>query len=201
MDLRIELQAKNNPLWKAIHKEHKNVAHFCTQHGTVEEQVGRLINLKDHPLNRQNGKWRQVCVRLSEITGILIENLFPLHIYEILESFRAIEFQSFEDLGAPEKPLLLTYDGDGEKKVEKNDASRVIGDVLKSLTYKERTILELRWGLMDSQYYTLEETGRILNITRERVRQIEAKAMRKLQRDNRISRLKGLVPECWMESP
>lgn len=53
--------------------------------------------------------------------------------------------------------------------------------VLKTLTYKERSVLELRYGLGDGYSYTLEETGRVFKLTRERIRQIEAKALQKLQ--------------------
>jgi RNA polymerase primary sigma factor len=56
-----------------------------------------------------------------------------------------------------------------------------IDQVLKTLTYREREIIKLRYGLYDGYTYTLEEVGRIFKVTRERVRQIEAKAVRKLQ--------------------
>jgi len=56
-----------------------------------------------------------------------------------------------------------------------------IESVLKTLTYREREIIKLRYGLGDGYTYTLEEVGRIFKVTRERVRQIEAKAMRKLK--------------------
>ena len=56
-----------------------------------------------------------------------------------------------------------------------------ITDVLNELNYREREILRLRYGLVDGYAYTLEEVGQIFSVTRERVRQIEAKAVRKLQ--------------------
>jgi RNA polymerase primary sigma factor len=68
-----------------------------------------------------------------------------------------------------------------------------IGHVLKSLTYREREIIKLRYGLGDGYSYTLEETGRIFKVTRERIRQIESKALRKLQHHTRSIHLKGFV--------
>ena len=56
-----------------------------------------------------------------------------------------------------------------------------IEQLLKTLTYREREIIRLRYGLGDGYTYTLEEVGRIFKVTRERVRQIEAKAVKKLQ--------------------
>ncbi|MEW4561679.1 sigma-70 family RNA polymerase sigma factor [Bremerella sp. JC770] len=68
-----------------------------------------------------------------------------------------------------------------------------IGGLLKTLTYREREIIKLRYGLQDGYTYTLEEVGRIFKVTRERVRQIEAKAVRKLQHPVRSQQLAGFL--------
>lgn len=68
-----------------------------------------------------------------------------------------------------------------------------IEQVLKTLTYREREIIKLRYGLGDGYTYTLEEVGRIFKVTRERVRQIEAKAVRKLQHPVRCRQLEGFL--------
>ncbi len=68
-----------------------------------------------------------------------------------------------------------------------------IDGVLKTLTYREREIIKLRYGLGDGYSYTLEEVGRIFKVTRERVRQIEAKAVRKLQHPVRSRQLEGFL--------
>ncbi len=65
--------------------------------------------------------------------------------------------------------------------------------VLKTLTYREREIIKLRYGIGDGYTYTLEEVGRIFKVTRERVRQVEAKALRKLQHPVRARKLAGFV--------
>ena len=65
--------------------------------------------------------------------------------------------------------------------------------VLKTLTYREREIIKLRYGIGDGYTYTLEEVGRIFKVTRERVRQVEAKAIRKLQHPIRSRKLEGFV--------
>jgi RNA polymerase primary sigma factor len=70
---------------------------------------------------------------------------------------------------------------------------RSIADVLDALNYREREILRLRYGLADGYTYTLEEVGRIFQVTRERVRQIEAKAVRKLQHPVRSRKLSGFL--------
>ena len=64
-------------------------------------------------------------------------------------------------------------------------------DVLESLTPRERKVLSLRFGLQDGYSRTLEEVGKQFNVTRERIRQIEAKALRKMRHPTRIRQLQG----------
>ncbi|OQY97498.1 MAG: RNA polymerase sigma factor RpoD [Candidatus Brocadia sp. UTAMX2] len=68
-----------------------------------------------------------------------------------------------------------------------------IESVLETLTYREREIIKLRYGIGDGYTYTLEEVGKIFKVTRERVRQIEAKAVRKLQHPIRSRKLEGFL--------
>ena len=68
-----------------------------------------------------------------------------------------------------------------------------IDSLLKTLTYREREIIRLRYGLTDGYTYTLEEVGRIFRVTRERVRQIEAKAVKKLQHPVRSKQLESFL--------
>ncbi|MFH1024664.1 MAG: RNA polymerase sigma factor RpoD [Planctomycetota bacterium] len=68
-----------------------------------------------------------------------------------------------------------------------------LAQVLDTLTYREREIIKLRYGLKDGSTYTLEEVGKRFKVTRERVRQIEAKAVHKLQHPVRSRRLEGFV--------
>ncbi len=70
-----------------------------------------------------------------------------------------------------------------------------IDEVLKTLTYREREIIKLRYGIGDGYTYTLEEVGRIFKVTRERVRQVEAKAIRKLQHPVRARKLEGFMDD------
>ena len=68
-----------------------------------------------------------------------------------------------------------------------------LGDVLSSLTERERKVLELRFGLGDGYARTLEEVGKQFKVTRERIRQIEAKALRKMRHPTRIRQLQGFI--------
>jgi RNA polymerase primary sigma factor len=78
-------------------------------------------------------------------------------------------------------------------EVNRQSLKSQIADLLESLNYREREILRLRYGLADGYSYTLEEVGQIFSVTRERVRQIESKAVRKLQQPNRCSNLASFI--------
>jgi RNA polymerase primary sigma factor len=93
-------------------------------------------------------------------------------------------FGEFIEDDATESPLSAASHGLLREKIE---------GLLKTLTYREREIIRLRYGLGDGYTYTLEEVGRIFKVTRERVRQIEAKAVRKLQHPVRSKQIEGFL--------
>ena len=66
-------------------------------------------------------------------------------------------------------------------------------DVLSTLTPREEKVLKLRFGIEDGRTRTLEEVGKEFNVTRERIRQIEAKALRKLRHPSRSKKLKDFL--------
>ena len=66
-------------------------------------------------------------------------------------------------------------------------------EVLDTLTEREENVLRLRFGLEDGRTRTLEEVGQVFGVTRERIRQIEAKALRKLRHPSRSKRLKDFL--------
>ena len=68
-----------------------------------------------------------------------------------------------------------------------------LDEVLGTLTEREERVLRLRFGLIDGRQRTLEEVGREFNVTRERIRQIEAKALRKLKHPSRSRKLKDFM--------
>ena len=93
-------------------------------------------------------------------------------------------FGDFIEDGAAESPVQAATQEMLKDKIEQ---------VLKTLTYREREIIKLRYGLGDGYSYTLEEVGHIFKVTRERIRQIEAKAVRKLQQPSRSQELVGFL--------
>ena len=73
--------------------------------------------------------------------------------------------------------------------------------MLEALDYREREIIRLRYGLADGYAYTLEEVGKIFSVTRERVRQIETKAVRALQHPIRARKLSAFLERPISRTP
>ncbi|MCL2347412.1 MAG: sigma-70 family RNA polymerase sigma factor, partial [Planctomycetaceae bacterium] len=92
----------------------------------------------------------------------------------------------------------------GTERPERSASNGLLRDriesLLQTLSYREREIIKLRYGLADGLTYTLEEVGRIFQVTRERVRQIEAKAVQKLQHPMRLRQLEQFVDRDAMQN-
>ncbi|MBX3432433.1 MAG: sigma-70 family RNA polymerase sigma factor [Pirellulales bacterium] len=101
-------------------------------------------------------------------------------------------FGEFVEDGHADNPLKLANNSILREKID---------GLLMTLTYREREIVRLRYGLHDGYCYTLEEVGRIFKVTRERVRQIEAKAISKLQNPVRSSELEEYVADSPVIAP
>jgi RNA polymerase primary sigma factor len=80
-----------------------------------------------------------------------------------------------------------------EYQIVKSSIQQQIRDILEELDEKEATVLKLRFGLDDDRPQTLQEIGDRLSLTRERIRQIEQKAMRKLSRSHQVQQLRGYL--------
>ena len=101
-------------------------------------------------------------------------------------------------IGEEEDSHLGDFIPDDEAPAPADAASHTLlretlGDVLDSLTPREEKVLRLRFGLEDGRSRTLEEVGKEFNVTRERIRQIEAKALRKLRHPSRSEKLKDFL--------
>lgn len=82
------------------------------------------------------------------------------------------------------------------EKVDISCLNSIFKELLSTLTPREEKVLKLRFGFSDGRERTLEEVGKELNVNKERVRQIEAKALRKLRHPSRIIKLTGYLEDC-----
>lgn len=127
---------------------------------------------------------RRAGLSLDEVKRVLDIGRHPVSLDRPVGDGDDCCFGEFIEDSSSENPVRSANNGILREKIE---------SLLKTLTYREREIIRLRYGLGDGYTYTLEEVGRIFRVTRERVRQIEAKAVRKLQHPVRSQQLAGFL--------
>jgi len=121
---------------------------------------------------------------MDETRRVLAMSRYPISLDRPVGNSEDSHFGDLLPDGAAESPAI----GATQEMLR-----RRINKVLKTLSYREREIIKLRYGLGDGYSYTLEEVGHIFKVTRERIRQIEAKAVRKLQQPSRSQELVGFL--------
>ncbi len=154
------------------------------------ETMSRLRNISKHLLQELGREptieeiARKAKMPVSEARRVLKISRHPISLDRPVGESEDSYFGDFiEDEGA-ESPVQSAGNEMLKDRIE---------EVLKTLTYREREILKLRYGIGDGYTYTLEEVGKIFKVTRERVRQVEAKAIRKLQHPVRARKLQGFL--------
>ncbi|MFV1964897.1 MAG: sigma-70 family RNA polymerase sigma factor [Pirellulaceae bacterium] len=123
-------------------------------------------------------------IGLEEVKRVLDIGRHPVSLDRPVGDGDDCSFGEFIEDGTHDNPVKNANNGILRDRIE---------SLLKTLTFREREIVRLRYGLGDGYTYTLEEVGRIFKVTRERVRQIEAKAIRKLQHPVRAQHLEGFL--------
>ena len=154
------------------------------------ETINRLIKVQ-RKLVQELGREPKP-IEVAKVMGIPVAK-----VREIM-SF-ALEPVSMETpIGDEDDSHLGDFLQDANAKVPVNFAMDVLlhdqlMEVIKSLTEREQKVILLRFGLEDGKPRTLEEVGKVFGITRERIRQIEAKALRKLRNPSKVKRLKDCL--------
>lgn len=152
-------------------------------------------------------KYKQVVRRLSQDLGrdplpdeIAIEMNLPVDKVYTIEKIDQSTLSLETPIGEEEDGKSKLGDFLADEKIlspEQESSRRIIQDqvkeILNDLPEKERKILELRHGLLDGVTHTLEEVGKEFGVTRERIRQIEAKAHEKIRQHDKINRLRNYI--------
>ena len=142
----------------------------------LQQELGR------EPTTEETAKAADISI--EETRRVLNIGRHPVSLDRPVGESEDSSFGEFLEDSSNESPLSTATQGMLREKIE---------NLLKTLTFREREIIRLRYGLGDGYTYTLEEVGRIFRVTRERVRQIEAKAVRKLQHPVRSRQLEGFL--------
>ena len=154
------------------------------------ETMSRLRNISKELL-QENGREpiieeiaKRAKMPLSEVRRVMKISRHPISLDRPVGESEDSYFGDFIEDDSVESPVSTAGGEMLKDRVE---------EVLKTLTYREREIIKLRYGIGDGYTYTLEEVGKIFKVTRERVRQVEAKAIRKLQHPVRARKLEGFL--------
>ena len=152
--------------------------------------LSKLRNIQKQLLQerRREPTSEEIAIRagleLDEVKRVMDIGRHPVSLDRPIGEGEDSSFGEFIEDNASDNPVKTAGNSILRDKIER---------LLTTLTYREREIIRLRYGLGDGYTYTLEEVGRIFKVTRERVRQIEAKAVRKLQNPVRSQHLEGFL--------
>ncbi len=210
------IQEGNTGLMRAVDKyEYKRGYKFSTYATWWIRQAitraiadhARTIRIPVHMIETMT-KLRNIQKAVHQETGVepTIEELAEKTGMSVAETRRVMKISRHpvsldRPVGESEDSYFGDFIEDGNQAAPDESAAQDmlkgrIEQVLKTLTYREREIIKLRYGIGDGYTYTLEEVGRIFKVTRERVRQVEAKAIRKLQHPVRSRKLEGFVDQA-----
>lgn len=195
-EYRIKVSVRNNLILKAIEDQgHESIKHFCEVYDLKTVDVRNIINFTKRPM-QPNGEFCKIANKIMEALGASPTDLWTVEQLELGLTKNSVE----RVIGQKALDSLLGMDNGERIAIESPDESimnkernLVVLDVVSSLTPREQKVLQLRFGLYGEEEHTLEETGNIIDVTKERVRQIEAKALRKLRHPSRRHKLQEVV--------
>jgi RNA polymerase primary sigma factor len=153
--------------------------YFFEKVKTVENAISELYQkLERIPTFEEIAEYAYCSIETVEIVVNLTEQ-------DYIEDFLIIGNDGFAEYQIEDKELTPT-----DIVYSQNEIKDVINKILSTLTKRERKVIQLRFGLIDNKEHTLEEISDKLNVTRERIRQIEAKALRKLRHPTRADKVR-----------
>lgn len=199
----IRSQPKHGLLYAAL-KQYGHLDDLALALGVCKTSACHWINLRSYPKSIFGGGYetrrKRIDDGLRKTIGVGALECWPKEVRDFIDNTQHLTSLIFEQTKEVPLPRLtaqackmLTYEGNQERTANVHEAREAITDVLKTLNYREREIIKLRYGLGDGVSYTLEEVAHIFKVTRDRIRQIEAKAIRKMQQPSRSSRLVGFT--------
>lgn len=213
-DLRVEMRLRNAALYNAIFPRWDSVAAFCREAGVRGTELGKLLNLKltarCNPRpgpsgSPARGEYRATAERIATFLGMLPEDLFPDELYDRFggkTTTAFVETSSVNALPMGDRvfSLMAPSDETAETRATDLELKDRIDSILETLTFREREVIKLRFGIPDGVTHTLEEIGDLLGISKERVRLIESRAVWRLRKPMRSRQLEGFL-DSFVDDP
>jgi RNA polymerase sigma factor (sigma-70 family) len=185
--IRVITRIKNNRLLQCREEMGMTVTQFINHVGISIGTYYNTVALKRYPS-------QEIAQRIASATGYSIDYLFPdyLKIVSKTVAVKTISEPQMVALNEAKQHNLITDGGieSTEDAILLDEEHKVISDVLSTLTPRQERVIKMRYGLAGKGEYTLDEIARRLSLTRERIRQIESKALNKLRNGPRKSMLK-----------
>lgn len=181
-DYRIVVRVKNARILRAMERVGcETVAELCRRMGAPhrEVRVGQLVNLRI-PARSRNGTWLPLALAIAEALGCEPEDIFNER-----QQYQGIE-HNVAHFDATEKAIARFISANEplglEERHEQNERDSLLHEMLSHLRPRERAVIGARFGLDSGHKSSLEETGTLIgHVSRERVRQLESRAISKLR--------------------
>lgn len=206
MKLALTAKLRNGVLWELSEKLGSQTA-LANELGATPMLINNWMNFRYIPKHLDSPRLIAIEAKLIEKFGVTLEDVFPPELRAERTSVGRVAFKTkltaiaevpISQLTAAENRALLTTGSEFEAVEDRefqDHATQLLNSALQSLTPREERILKLRFGLEDGEEHPLDEVADIFSVSRERIRQIEAKALRKLRHPSRSHRLKSLVTD------
>jgi RNA polymerase sigma factor (sigma-70 family) len=191
-DLLVQSRFRNLILWEAM--AGRNSAEVCREIKINQAVFGKLLNLRISPFKKycttEERTYTRAARAIAKHFKILPEDMFPESLYslelpdKVERSYASVELLPL--LAAARMPTLLSSP---EEETEKIELKSVLEELLHTVTPREERIIRMRFGLEDGEEHTLNDVASVFNLTTERIRQIETRALRKLRHPSRSEKL------------
>jgi len=172
------------------------IIHALTQYSRIyhlpQKLSNRISDMKKKAFELKGDLGREPTrEEIAKRMGIRTDEVEDLELFD--EKNVSLSDKLYDESVEVEDKLKDSLAPSVEYQIVKNSIQQQIRELLEELDVKEERVLKLRFGLDDDIPRTLQEIGDIMNLTRERIRQIEQKAMRKLSRSHKLRQLKGYL--------
>jgi RNA polymerase primary sigma factor len=195
-DYRVEIKIRNNLLLEKIERAgYKNVAEFAKAISIPYSVISNFITMKKAPINKFTNTYSPRFMEIVDFLDCMPEDIFPKNRMSAPLKSNYISFKGDEGDVKNLTASMASIAIDPEKKMIVDEAQKTIHESLYALTPKEHRVLTLLFGLDGSEPKTLEQLGKEFNVSRERIRQVQREAFRKLKHPAKSKKLREIYDD------